>query len=112
MKRVTISWVLLLVGSFAITPHSSCAQSLSSALGATKLDGLKNFADCQNQVLGHREHLIGDRLDAKLAKSTSLTAEERDIWVAEIRALHQASPSHPYKAPDNNNPQRYFLGLT
>lgn len=112
MKRLRRAWVLLLVVSFGITPHTSFAQSLSSGLGATKLDGLKNFADCQNQALGHREHLIGDRLEAKLAKSTALTPEEHDIWAAEIRALYEVTPSRPYKAPDEKNSQRYFLGLT
>jgi hypothetical protein len=55
---------------------------------------------------------MADRLQAKLDKSTSLTPEDRDIWVAEIRALRQVKPSQPYKAPDPKNPQRYFLGLT
>jgi len=112
VKRLTLSWGLLLFVSFGIAPHTSFAQSLSAGLGATKLDGLKGFADCQNQALGHRERLIGDRLEAKLAKSTALTAEEHAIWVAEIRALHQVTPSQPYKAPDEKNSQRYFLGLT
>lgn len=112
MKRLVGSWVLLLLVSLGITPHRSFAQSLSSALGATKLDGLKNFSECQNQALGHREHLIGDRLEAKLAISTALKPEERDIWAAEIRALQQVTPSRPYKAPDEKNSQRYFLGLT
>ena len=59
-----------------------------------------------------REHLIGDRLEAKLAISTALKPEEHDIWAAEIRALQQVTPSRPYKAPDEKNSQRYFLGLT
>jgi hypothetical protein len=54
---------------------------------------------------------MADRLQAKFDKSTSLTPEDRDIWVAEIRALRQVKPSQPYKAPDPKNPQRYFLGL-
>jgi hypothetical protein len=87
--------------------------SFAQGLGATQIGpGLQNFADCQNQVQGHREHLIADRLQAKLDKSTSLTPEDRDIWVAEIRALRQVKPSQPYTAPDPKNPQRYFLGLT
>jgi hypothetical protein len=55
---------------------------------------------------------MADRLQAKLDKSSSLTPEDRDIWVAEIRALRQVKPSLPYTAPDPKNPQRYFLGLT
>ena len=110
--KIANSSVLVLVSAFAITSQSGFAQSLSSGLGATKLDGLTKFSDCQNQALGHREHLIGDRLDAKLAVTTALNPEERNIWVAEIRALHDVTPSKPYKAPDEKNSQRYFLGLT
>ncbi len=111
MKRSMFLWVVVAVVSFVI-PHRIFAQSLSSGLGATKLEGLTKFNDCQNQALGHREHLIGDRLEAKLTKTTALNPEERAIWVAEIQALHQVTASHPYKAPDEKNSQRYFLGLT
>jgi len=69
---------------------------------------LRIFSECQNQVLGHHEHLIGGRLEAKLAISTALKPEEHDIWAAEIRALQQVTPSRPYKAPDEKNSQRYF----
>ncbi len=109
MKRSTVLWGLALLISSGIGSPPSFAQGL----GATQLGpGLQNFADCQNQVQGHREHLMADRLQARLDKSTSLTPEEHDIWVAEIRALRQVKPSQPYKEPDPKNPQRYFLGLT
>jgi hypothetical protein len=109
MKRSMVLRGLVLLISSGIGLPASFAQGL----GATQLGpGLQNFADCQNQVQGHGEHLMADRLQAKLDKSTSLTPEDRDIWVAEIRALRQVKPSQPYKAPDPKNPQRYFLGLT
>ena len=109
MKRSMLLQGLVLLISSGIGLPASFAQGL----GATQLGpGLQNFADCQNQVQGHHEHLIADRLQAKLDKSTSLTPEDRDIWVAEIRALRQVKPGQPYKAPDPKNPQRYFLGLT
>lgn len=109
MKSSTVLWGLALLISSSLGSAASFAQGL----GATQLGpGLQNFADCQNQVQGHREHLMADRLQARLDKSTSLTPEEHDIWVAEIRALRQVKPSHPYQAPDPKNPQRYFLGLT
>ena len=109
MKRSMVLWGLVLLAWSGIGLPASFAQGL----GATQLGpGLQNFADCQNQVQGHREHLMADRLQAKLDKSTSLTPEDRDIWVAEIRALRQVKPSQPYKAPDPKNPQRYFLGLS
>ncbi|MCU1299490.1 MAG: hypothetical protein JWO91_3768 [Acidobacteriaceae bacterium] len=109
MKKSIVLWALMFLISSGIGLPASFAQGL----GATQLGpGLQNFTDCQNQVQGHREHLMADRLQAKLDKSTSLTPEDRDIWVAEIRALRQVKPSQPYKEPDPKNPQRYFLGLT
>jgi hypothetical protein len=109
MKRSMLLWGLVLLISSRIGMSASFAQGL----GATQVGpGLQNFADCQNRVQGHSEHLMADRLQAKLDKSTALTPEERDIWAAEIRALRQVKPSQPFKAPDPKNPQRYFLGLT
>jgi hypothetical protein len=108
MKRSMVLWGLMLLISSLIGP-----ASFAQGLGATQVGpGLQNFADCQNRAQGHSEHLMADRLQAKLDKSTSLTPEDRGIWVAEIRALRQVKPSQPYKAPDPKNPQRYFLGLT
>lgn len=112
MRKSAVSWALLCIALISVTPVSASAQSLSSGLGATKLDGLDKLNNCQNKALGHREHLIADRLDARLAQNTTLNADERAIWVAEIHALRQTSPTHPYKAPDEKNSQRYFLGLT
>jgi hypothetical protein len=109
MKRRIGSWVLLLVVSFGVAPRASFAQGL----GATKLDGLKDFSECLNQVAGHHENLIADRLEAKLKISTALTQQERDIWAGDIRALRQVTPSQPnYKSPDPKDPQHYFLGMT
>jgi hypothetical protein len=95
-----------------VAPHVTFAQSLSAALGATKLDGLKNYNECQNQSVGYQDHLIADRLEAKLAKATALSAEERAVWAADIGALRAVAPGKPYKAADPKNPQRYFMALT
>ena len=109
MKRSMVLWGLVLL----ISSGMGLPASFGQGLGATQVGpGLQNFADCQNRVQGHSEHLMADRLQAKLDKSTALTPEERDIWAAEIRALRQVKPSQPFKAPDPKNPQRYFLGLT
>src|SRR6266446_6678358 len=108
LLRLVLLGLMLLISSGIGLP-----ASFAQGLGATQIGpGLQNFADCQNQVKGHSEHLMADRLQAKLDKSNSLTPEDRDIWVAEIRALRQVKPSQPYKEPDPKNPQRYFLGLT
>jgi hypothetical protein len=109
MKRSMLLCALM----FLISSGIGLPRSFAQGLGATQVGpGLQNFADCQNQVQGHSEHLMADRLQAKLDKSSSLTPEDRDIWVAEIAALRQVKPSQPYKAPDPKNSQRYFLGLT
>ena len=114
MKRSLVLMGPVLLGlMLLISSGIGLPASFAQGLGATQIGpGLQNFADCQNQVQGHSEHLMADRLQAKLDKSSSLTPEDRDIWVAEIRALRQVKPSQPYKAPDPKNPQRYFLGLT
>jgi hypothetical protein len=99
MKRVKLTWVLLLFVSIGIAPNATFAQSLSAGLGATNLgDGIQKFTDCQNQSIGHREKLTADRMDARLAKSEALTAEERNIWAADIKALRQVTPTQPFKA--------------
>jgi hypothetical protein len=106
MKRSTVLCGLMFLISAGIAFPASFAQGL----GATQVGpDLQNFADCQNRVQGHSEHLMADRLQAKLDKSTALTPEDHDIWAAEIAALRQVKPSHPFKAPDPSNPQRYFL---
>src|SRR5713101_411824 len=100
MKRSMVLWGVVMLISSGIGLPASFAQGL----GATQIGpGLQNFADCQNQVIGHHEHLIADRLQAKLTKATSLTPEEHDIWAAEIRALRQVTPSRPFQAPDPKN---------
>jgi hypothetical protein len=102
----------LLIASTIVAP-GAFAQSLSAGLGATKLDGLTVFANCQNQSTGYREHLIADRIEAKLAQSPALTPPMRDAWFAEIKALHAVTPENgKYNAPDPKDSQRYFLGLT
>ena len=114
MSRPT--FLLSIVGSLLLASLvSPCAraQSLSSALGATKLDGLKDLTDCTNQSKGFRERIIGDRLAAKLAMSSALTAEERAVWQADIDALHAVTPQRPdFVAPNAREPQHYLLGLT
>jgi hypothetical protein len=104
------SLLLLLAATFA-TP-SVFAQSLSGALGATNLDGLTKFNNCNNQALGYREHLWGDRIEAKLAQSPALTPEMRDIWAAEAKALQAVTPEKQYAPPDPKQSQRYMLALT
>jgi hypothetical protein len=91
----------------------SFAPLVAFGQGATQLNGLKPFTDCLEKVKGHQEHLTADRLDAKLAISTALTAEERAAWQLDIAALRAVTPQHPtFKAPDAKNPQHYLLGLT
>lgn len=114
METFEISWGFLVVVSIGMSPHNSFGQSLSSGLGAASIGpGIQNFADCQIQVIGHREQLIADRMEAKLAKSPDLSAKERAIWTADIQALRQVTPKQTtFKATDTKNPQHYLLRLT
>jgi hypothetical protein len=105
------SWPALLVAATIVTP-SAFAQSLSSQLGATNLDGLTKFNNCNNQALGYREHLWGDRIEAKLAQSPALTPQMRDIWAAEAKALRAVTPEKQFVPPDPKQPQRYMNALT
>jgi hypothetical protein len=99
-------WLPLSIAA-TVVAASAAAQS------ATQLgDGLANFAKCQNQSIGHSEHLMADRIEAKLAQSPALTPEMRGVWQAEIKALRAVTPDNKYVPPDPKNPQRYFLGLT
>ena len=63
MKRSMVLWGLVLLISSGVGLPASFAQGL----GATQLGpGLQNLADCQNQVQGHREHLMADAAEAHL----------------------------------------------
>jgi hypothetical protein len=113
MKTTKGAWVFLGGVLAAAIPAAGFAQSLSASLGATKLDGLANFADCQNQSVGYREKLIADRIDAKLGVSPALNAQEREAWQAEARALRAVTPSNgKFVPPSAQDPQRYLLSLT
>jgi hypothetical protein len=104
------SWLALVAATMVTS--SAFAQSLSSQLGATNLDGLTKFNNCNNQALGYREHLWGDRIAAKLPQSPALTPEMRDIWAAEAKALQAVTPEKQYVPPDPKQPQRYMNALT
>jgi hypothetical protein len=112
MSRPTLASI---VGSVVLAfgaPLYGNAQSLSSALGATKLDGLKDMTDCMNVSHGYRERIIGERMAAKLAISSALNAEERAIWQADVDALKATTPQSPFVPPKQRDPQHYLLGLT
>jgi hypothetical protein len=113
MKTTKGSWLVLCTVLALAPPAAGFAQSLSAALGATKLDGLSNFADCQNQSLGYRDKLIADRIEAKLRVSPALNEKEREVWLADVRALRAVTPSSSKFVPPNpQDPQQYMLGLT
>src|SRR4030081_3825729 len=97
MKRSMILLGPVLLGLILlISSGIGLPASFAQGLGATQIGpDLRNFADCQNQVQGHSEHLMADRLQAKLDKSSSLTPEDRDISVAGICALRQFAPAVP-----------------
>jgi len=97
--------------SFSIA--ASLVAPAALAQSATQLgDTMEKFSQCQRQVVGHSEHLMADRIEAKLAQSPALTPEMRSIWQAEIKALRAVTPDKPFVPPDPKQPQRYFLGLT
>jgi hypothetical protein len=88
--------------------YSSGGGSLSAGLGATHLDGLTKFSDCQSEAIGYREGLIADRLELKLGNTPKLLPEERQEWLNDIAILRQVQQT---RQPDRTNNQHYFLGL-
>lgn len=105
--------VFMVLTSLALEPQITQADSLSAALGATKLDGLSKFTKCQNESYGFRERLIADRLELKLANTPNLSLEVRGQWLAEINALRQVQQLRkPFTPPNSQDPQHYMLGLT
>ena len=92
---------------------TNLAAPAAFAQSATQLgDYMDKLAACQRQTNGQSEHLMADRIEAKLAQSPALTPDMRSIWQAEIKALRATTPDKPFVPPDPKNPQRYFLGLT
>src|SRR6187431_732716 len=111
MKKAIIGFAVLVVFC-AVDSKTSSAGSLSASLGATQLDGLTDFSNCQTQTIGYREALIADRLELKLGQSPALTPQERNIWIADIQALRNVwNTKAPFVDPDPALPQHYFLGL-
>ncbi len=86
--------------------------SLSSALGATNLDGLSKFANCMDPITGYHERLTADLLAVKLANMPMISAEERSAWLEDIMALRNVRAGVPYKPADPADPQRYLLRIT
>jgi hypothetical protein len=109
-KNSARSWLPVLAVLVSAAP-AGFAQS--QGLGATKLDGLGPFVDCQNQSIGYREKLMADRIEAKLAQSPALNAKEREAWLADIQALRAVTPAKSrFVPPDPQNPQQYLDGLS
>src|SRR5690242_18553280 len=95
MNKTAFIGAMLLAVCLITGLKTAHAGSLSAGLGAASLgDTMQNFADCENQTIGFREGLIADRIEAKLAQSPALTAQERDIWAAEAQALRRSYQTH------------------
>ncbi len=106
MKKTASLFSFLFLLS-VIQPNAQA--SLSSALGATKLDGMEKFADCHNESIGYREGLIADRLETKLGNTPNLPMQERQEWLRDIAILRQVQQT---RKPDPANNQHYLQGLT
>jgi hypothetical protein len=92
--------------------HFWLAAALVCPATAFAQGGIQALATCNDQTVGYMQTLIADRLDAKLAQSPALTADERSIWQRDITALRAVKPGSGYRAPDANDPQHFILGLS
>ncbi|MBP9866330.1 MAG: hypothetical protein KBC91_08025 [Candidatus Omnitrophica bacterium] len=101
--------VLILISFLITLPQSSAQASLSASLGATKLDGLEKFTNCQDEAIGYREGIIADRLETKLGNTPNLPMDERRVWLNDIAILRQVQQT---RQPDRTNNQHYLQGLT
>ena len=89
MRKILVLGILVMMLA-VFGSKAALADSLSAALGATKMDGLTNFANCQDETIGYREKLIADRLELKVANT----------------------PRRTFVPLNPRDPQHYLLGLT
>jgi hypothetical protein len=100
---------IVLILTAVLTASDSVQASLSASLGATNLDGLSKFSDCQNQSIGYREGLIADRIELKLANTPNLPPGQRQQWLNDIAILRRVQQT---KQVDRTNNQHYLQGLS
>jgi hypothetical protein len=81
------------------------------ALGAGRVDGLKEWNECYEPLRGHLAKVTAEALEAKLVAAGTLSAQQRAEWEADIaswRAAEQAGldraepadPANPYRWED------------
>ncbi len=81
------------------------------ALGAGRVDGLKEWNECYEPLRGHLAKVTAEALETKLAAAGALSAQQRAEWEADIaswRAAEQqgldraepADPANPYRWED------------
>jgi len=78
-------------------------------LGAGNLTGLISYNECYDPLKGHLAKVTADALEAKLAKQTSLTAQQRSEWQADIASWRTAQSEGKDSATpaDAANPYRW-----
>ncbi len=88
--------------------------SLSSHLGATKVDAMIEYADCSNYMKGGFAAVHADTLQEKLDKAGNVPPQKRKEWEEDIaawRAAAAAGQQNPVP-PDPNNPYRWYDYVT
>jgi hypothetical protein len=81
-------------------------------VSANAQSGVAALAACNDQTVGYMHNLIADRLEAKLGQSPSLSAAEREIWLADIKALRAVTRGKAFVPPNRDDPQHFLLGLS
>lgn len=84
--------------------------SLSSVLGATKVDAMVEYSDCSKPGIGHLAKVTADTLQAKLDSSKGVSDQKRQEWEEDIAAWREAAQAgkDSPNPPDPDNPYRWY----
>lgn len=84
-------------------------DSLSSHLGATKVDAMVEYSNCSNPGIGHLARVTAETLEEKLNAAQGISDQKRQEWKEDIAAWREAAQSGKDRQdpPDPENPYRW-----
>jgi hypothetical protein len=89
-------------------------DSLSSHLGATKVDAMVEYSNCSNPGIGHLAQVTADTLEEKLNAAQGISDAKRKEWEEDIAAWREAARAgkDSPNPPDPENPYRWYDYVT
>jgi hypothetical protein len=84
-------------------------DSLSSHLGATKVDAMVEYSSCSKPGIGHLAQVTADTLEEKLNAAQGISDQKRQEWEEDISTWREAARSGKDRQnpPDPDNPYRW-----